>query len=62
MGLIDRLAEQAKQCTLKVGDSVTLAGSNVTGKLVEDGGYGYFKVKLDSGQRVIRHFTEMCLS
>lgn len=62
MGLTDRLAAQAATCTLKAGDGVTLAGTDVTGTIVQDGGYGYFKIKLDGGrQRVIRHFTEIAL-
>jgi hypothetical protein len=63
MGLIGRLAAQAATCTMKTGDKVTLAGSDATARIVEDGGYGYFKVALDgTSRRVIRHFTELALT
>ena len=62
MGTINRLAEQARQCTAAKGDRVLLAGSSLPGVIVQDGGYGYFKVRLDgTGQRVIRHFTSFAV-
>jgi hypothetical protein len=63
MSRTDRLAAQAANCTMKRGDRVTLAGTAITGTIVQDGGYGYFKIRLDgSRRRVIRRFTEIALT
>lgn len=60
---VAELAEQAATCTLKVRDRVTIADGGKTGVIVQDGGYGYFKIALDgTGQRVIRHFTELVIA
>lgn len=61
MDAVDRLkAEAAARCTLKLRDRVALAGTTLTGVIVQDGGYGYFKIKLDGGgRRVIRRFTDL---
>ncbi len=50
----------AARCTLKVRDRVILGGSGQPGVIVQDGGYGFFEVKLDgTGKRVIRRYTEL---
>jgi hypothetical protein len=63
MGRTDRLrADAGANCTMKRGDRVTLAGTGTAGTIVQDGGYGYFKVRLADGQRVIRRYTELALT
>lgn len=57
------LKATAAKCTLAKGDRVAVTGITPAGVIFKDApgdaAYGYYNVKLDTGRRMLVHFSEL---